>query len=126
MSKTTRRAFLTAAAAGTAGIAAGRAAAEGPDPAITELQPWMQELGDGVDVYPYGMPSEFEAHVKRRNVEWLTADPVSSVNFTPIHELDGIITPNGLCFERHHAGIARVDPAEHRLMINGLVDEELV
>ena len=34
----------------------------------------------------------------------------SSVSFTPLHELDGIITPNGLCFERHHAGIAEVDP----------------
>ena len=33
------------------------------------------------------------------------------MNFTPLHELDGIITPNGLCFERHHAGIADVDPA---------------
>jgi sulfane dehydrogenase subunit SoxC len=41
-------------------------------------------------------------------------------------ELDGIITPNGLCFERHHAGIAVVDPQQHRLMINGLVDTPLV
>ncbi|SDQ75828.1 sulfite dehydrogenase [Pseudovibrio sp. Tun.PSC04-5.I4] len=96
------------------------------DPAITNLQPWMQELGDGVDARPYGVPSVFEAHVKRRNVEWLTAETVSSINFTPLHELDGIITPNGLCFERHHGGAAHVDPAEHRLMINGLVDKELV
>ncbi len=62
----------------------------------------------------------------RRNVEWLTASTESSVNFTPLHELDGIITPNGLCFERHHGGIADVDPAKHRLMINGLVDKPLV
>src|SRR3546814_2465654 len=66
------------------------------------------------------------AQVVRRNVPWLTADPVSSVNFTPLHELDGIITPNGLCFERHHAGVAEVDPARHRLMISGLVDTPLV
>ncbi|WP_109315562.1 sulfite dehydrogenase [Pseudovibrio ascidiaceicola] len=96
------------------------------DPAITNLQPWMQELGDGVDAMPYGVPSQYEAHVKRRTVEWLTADRVSSINFTPLHELDGIITPNGLCFERHHGGVAHVDPAQHRLMINGLVDKELV
>ena len=121
----TRRALLGAMAAGGAAAAAGVARAAG-DPAITEIQPWMQQLGEGVDARPYGMPSPFEAHVKRRNVEWLTADPVSSVNFTPLHELDGIITPNGLCFERHHAGIAEVDPAQHRLMINGLVDRELV
>ncbi|KZK94361.1 MULTISPECIES: sulfite dehydrogenase [unclassified Pseudovibrio] len=96
------------------------------DPAITNLQPWMQELGDGVDAMPYGVPSQYEAHVKRRTVEWLTADRVSSINFTPLHELDGIITPNGLCFERHHGGAAHIDPAQHRLMINGLVDKELV
>lgn len=125
--KTSRRGFLTSAmAAGGAVAAAGAAKAAGGDPAITEIKPWMQELGEGVDARPYGTPSPFEADVKRRNVEWLTADPVSSVNFTPLHELDGIITPNGLCFERHHAGIAEVDPAEHRIMINGLVDKELV
>jgi sulfane dehydrogenase subunit SoxC len=32
----------------------------------------------------------------------------------------------GCAFERHHAGIADVDPAKHRLMINGLVDKPLV
>ena len=123
--KTSRRAFLAGAvAAGGASVAA-RARAEG-DPAITELQEWTQALGEGVDARPYGTPSRFEAHVKRRNVEWLTADPVSSVNFTPLHELDGILTPNGLCFERHHAGIADVDPAKYRLMINGLVDTPIV
>ena len=30
-------------------------------------------IGTGVDANPYGMPSEYEAHVVRRNVEWLTA-----------------------------------------------------
>ncbi|WP_435311265.1 sulfite dehydrogenase [Primorskyibacter sedentarius] len=121
-----RRAFLRgalAAGGAVAGVGAARAAG---DPAITQIQPWMQELGDGVDVAPYGQPSEHESHVIRRTVEWLTADPVSSINFTPLHELDGIITPNGLCFERHHGGAAHVDPAEHRLMINGLVDTQLV
>jgi len=121
--KTSRRGFLAAGAA--MGGAALASAARADDPAITEVQPWAQELGDGVDARPYGSPSQFEKHVVRRNVPWLTADPVSSVNFTPLHELDGIITPNGLCFERHHAGIAEVDPAQYRLMINGLVDRQL-
>ena len=121
-----RRGFLKGSlAAGGALAAAGSARAAG-DPAITEIQPWTQSFGDPVDMYPYGMPSEYEADVVRRTVYWLTADPISSINFTPLHELDGIITPNGLCFERHHAGAAHVDPAEHRLMINGLVDTPLV
>lgn len=120
-----RRRFLAGTLAlGGTGLAS-RAGA-GPDPAITEVKPWAQYLGAGVDAAPYGRPSEHEAHVVRRNVPWLTADTVSSVNFTPLHELDGIITPNGLCFERHHGGVAEVDPAEYRLMINGLVERPLV
>ena len=124
--KPSRRNFLKAAAAAPVAAVAGGAAAQQADPAITEKQPWNQFLGDGVDAAPYGLPSEYEAHVVRRDVPWLTADPVSSVNFTPLHELDGIITPNGLCFERHHAGVAQIDPAEHRLMIHGLVDQPIV
>ncbi|MGI9522838.1 MAG: molybdopterin-dependent oxidoreductase, partial [Hyphomicrobiaceae bacterium] len=114
------------AVAGAVVTSAAGARAAGPDSAITETQEWAQVLGEGVDARPYGTPSPFEKHVKRRNVAWLTASPESSVNFTPLHELDGIITPNGLCFERHHAGIAEVDPSQHRLMINGLVDKPLV
>ena len=41
-------------------------------------------------------------------------------------QLDGIITPNGLCFERHHAGIAEIDPADYRLILHGLVDKPLI
>jgi sulfane dehydrogenase subunit SoxC len=125
--KPTRRNFLRGAAASGAALVGGATAARAEgDPAIIDKQPWSQFLGAGVDEAPYGMPSKFEAHVRRQDVPWLTADPVSSINFTPLHELDGIITPNGLCFERHHSGVAEVDPAEHRLMINGLVDRPLV
>ena len=126
-----RRTFLRGGLAAT-GLAAGAAVggraavANSPEPVITEIQDWNRYLGDGVDAFPYGKPSEFEAHVVRRNVPWLTADATSSVNFTPLHELDGIITPNGLCFERHHGGIAIIEPTQHRLMINGLVDTPLV
>ncbi len=62
----------------------------------------------------------------RRDVAWLTASRESSVSFTPLHELDGIITPSGLAFERHHAGIAEVDPNDYRLMLHGLVDKPLM
>ncbi len=126
-----RRAFLKsglalggAAAAGAA--ATGVAAAANGESAILEKKDWNQYPGDAVDEAPYGSPSEFEKDVNRKNVPWLTAEAISSINFTPLHALDGIITPNGLCFERHHSGSTTVDPAEHRLMINGLVDKELV
>ncbi|MTW16591.1 sulfite dehydrogenase [Rhodoplanes serenus] len=103
-------------------------AAEGGNPANLppNVADWSKVLGDGVAVRPYGKPSKHEAHVVRRDVEWLTASRESSVSFTPLHELDGIITPNGLCFERHHSGIAELDPNDYRLMLHGLVDKPLM
>jgi sulfane dehydrogenase subunit SoxC len=87
---------------------------------------WSKSLGDSVAAHPYGKPSKYEQHVVRRDVEWLTASRESSVNFTPLHELDGIITPNGLCFERHHGGAAEINPLDHRLIVHGLVDKPLI
>lgn len=114
-------ASVATAAMGSAGVAQTR-----PDPAITEVQDWSRYLGDGVQARPYGGPSKFEKHIVRRDVEWLTVRQESSVNFTPLHEIDGVITPSGLCFERHHGGIAEINPARHRFIINGLVDRPLV
>jgi sulfane dehydrogenase subunit SoxC len=123
-----RRGVLKAAGLSLAGAAAakGTALSAEPDKVITQLPDWSRYLGEGVEKYPYGMPSKYEGHVVRRDVPWLTAGTESSVNFTPLHELDGIITPNGLCFERHHSGTAEIDPAQHRLMIHGLVQKPLV
>ncbi|WP_272005878.1 sulfite dehydrogenase [Roseovarius sp. ZX-A-9] len=123
---TTRRAFLRGAAAAGVGAAATSAAAATPDPLITEVQPWAQGFGDPVDETPYGLPIRFESDVIRRNVEWLTADTISSINFTPIHALDGTITPQGCAFERHHSGAIELAKEDYRLMINGLVDTPLV
>ncbi len=124
---TSRRAFLKGSAAmGTALVGAGAAKAAEPDPLITEVQPWASGLGDGVDATPYGLPIKFEDDVIRRNVEWLTADTISSINFTPIHALDGTITPQGCAFERHHSGAIELSKSDYRLMINGLVDQPLV
>ncbi|PRX31908.1 sulfane dehydrogenase subunit SoxC [Meinhardsimonia xiamenensis] len=124
-----RRAFLkgsVAAVGGAAAVAAGAAAAAEGDPLILEVQEWASGLGDGVDAVPYGMPIRFESDVIRRHVEWLTADPRSSVNFTPIHALDGTITPQGCAFERHHSGAIELSKQDYRLMINGLVERPLV
>jgi len=122
-----RRAFLKGSlAAGGALAGATMARAEGPDPLITEKQSWAMGTGDGVDATPYGMPIRFEGDVVRRNVGWLTADTISSINFTPIHALDGTITPQGCAFERHHSGAIELSKDDYRLMINGLVDQPLV
>lgn len=126
-----RRGFLRGGLALAGGAAAGSlagrgAAAANPDNIAPNVPDWSRYLGQGVDAAPYGMPPESESHVIRRSVEWLTATRESAVNFTPLHDLHGIVTPNGLCFERHHGGVAEVVPEDHRLIVHGLVDRPLI
>lgn len=41
---------------------------------------------------------------------------------TPYQDLDGIVTPSDLHFERHHAGVPRIDPERYRLIVHGMVE----
>jgi len=61
-------------------------------------------------------------------IRWMAVEPGTTgtgVSWTPLHELDGTIIPNGLHFERHHAGIPAVRTEEWRLAVEGLVDTPL-
>jgi sulfane dehydrogenase subunit SoxC len=121
-----RRGFLaTAAAGGIVVAAAGKAGAQAKE-APPAINPWTRSLGAPVGAAGYGMPSKFESAVQRRQSPGLTPQPQSSVSFTPLQNLFGIITPSGVHFERHHSGMPEVDPAQHRLMIHGLVKRPLV
>jgi len=116
-----RKSFLSAGAA-MAAVASGRAlAAPEGDDAILTLPPWSTSLGQGVATRPYGLPSQYEKGLIRRESPGLTRVTASSVAFTPLQGLFGIITPSGLHFERHHQGWQDIDPSKHRLMVNGLV-----
>lgn len=52
--------------------------------------------------------------------------PGSGSSRTPLHLLEGTITPNGLHFERHHNGVPEIDAARHELLIHGLVRQPLL
>ena len=122
-----RRSFLRLSAAAVGGLALpGEGTAVAEDAAPPAELPWSRMLGAGVVDRPYGQPSTFEADVIRRNVPWLTAGRELSVSFSPLQSLNGIITPNGLFFERHHSGRPDVDPHLHRLMVHGLVERPLI
>ena len=104
-----RRAFLKQGLA-LAGAAVGGSALAATDDDNSaflppNVPPWTQSLGRGVVTHPYGSPSNFESHVVRRTVPWLTASNISSISFTPLPDLSGIITPNGLVFERYRDGV---------------------
>ena len=87
------------------------------------VSPWMTMPGSPFT--PYGQPSRFEDKVVR---VWANPPnaPGTGAARTPLHQLNGMITPNGLHFERSHSGVPDIDPDAHRLLIHGLVKRPLV
>ena len=84
-------------------------------------------LVPGAPLRGYGEPSPHESAVQRLIVaEEPVLAPGTGASLTPLHQLQGIITPNGLHFERLHNGVPDIDPAGHRLLIHGMVRRPLV
>jgi sulfane dehydrogenase subunit SoxC len=126
-----RRKFLRRGGALMGSVAAGfvtQKALANTDP-IANLPPavpeWMKTPGAPVGSELYGTPSRFEKNVVRK-VPPNQAQYISGTSRTPLQDLDGIITPNGLFYERHHGGIPDIDPAQHRLLLHGLVERPLL
>jgi sulfane dehydrogenase subunit SoxC len=73
-----------------------------------------------------GVPSE--ALNSRSQFEHPTLAPTkitTGSSLSPLHDLNGTITPSDLAFQRHHNGIPTIDPARHTLTIHGLVDRPM-
>ena len=102
-------------AGGLAAVSAPSAIAADPPP----VAPWMQFPGAGMS--GYGNPAKYESKVIRTLIQSKPGTTGSGASRTPIDALDGMITPNGLHFERHHSGVPDIDPDKHRLLIHGLV-----
>ncbi len=74
-----------------------------------------------------GVVSELGSRAPGERPRRLVGPPVpSSHSFTPLHLLDGIITPADLHFERHHGGIPTVRAEDYELLIHGMVDRPTV
>jgi sulfane dehydrogenase subunit SoxC len=127
--RVTRRGLIEAGAgAAAAAFASRRALAQEGDNLPPSVPEWQLHPGAEVLSEPYGRPSRFEADVVRRYRHGLPEPPtrLSSFSLTPLQDLSGIITPNGLHYERHHAGTPTIDPLEHRLMVHGMVKRPLI
>jgi sulfane dehydrogenase subunit SoxC len=101
----------------SAGLA--MASAEG---VATTVPAWMTQ--PGAPFSNYGQPSPRE----KDTIRWVSANAGAAgngISWTPLHKLEGTITPNGLHFERHHNGVPQIDPDQHRLTIHGLVRKPL-
>jgi len=108
-SRMSRRRVLAAGSAGLVGAAW---------PAHAQEQDTTKVQGPpGRDV---GARSPFEKPAR------LAFSPARSATFTPLQDLDGIITPSDLHFERHHAGVPAVDPQQYSLLIHGMVERPTI
>ena len=110
--RTSRRQLLRIGAAAGGSVLVGRnalAADGGP-----------RTLGEPLG--PYGERSRFEKAVRFTRE---SRTPQTGSSFTPLHDSVGTITPSALHYERHHGGIPNLDPAQHRLVIHGMVDRPL-
>jgi sulfane dehydrogenase subunit SoxC len=106
------------ASASSAAALAPTAAPDGDPP----LPPCMRTPGQ--PVINYGLPSPQQRGVAR----WISANrgvAGNGVSWTPLHDLEGTITPTGLHFERHHNGVPQIPIEQHRLLIHGLVRRPL-
>jgi len=50
----------------------------------------------------------------------------SGTSLTPLQDLAGVVTPSDLHYERHHAGVASLDPDRYKLLVHGLVERPTV
>src|ERR1700730_14038616 len=125
---TRRSLFGASAGAAAAAIVSRPALAQEGDNLPPSVLEWQLQRGEARVSWPNGRPSIFEANVVRRYRQGLPEPPtrLSSFSLTPLQDLQGIITPNGLHYERHHAGIPTIDPSEHRLMVHGMVERPLI
>lgn len=112
-----RRKFLKTALAG-AGAAAAVPMSVKADEYIT---PSMTTPGKPFT--PYGMPSSHE-EVKRL-LRPPGISPGTGGSLSPLESLEGMITPSGLHFERHHNGVPDIDPKTHKFLLHGLVNQPL-
>ena len=117
-----RRHLLRFGASG-AGLAIS-AGALGADQGLSfQIPTWSKQPGPGASAY--GDRSPFADNIERLAAQPNPIYPGGGSSRSPLQHLQGTITPNSLHFERHHAGVPNIDPAQHILVINGLVRQPL-
>lgn len=110
--------------AGLAGVAATVTNSVLAAEATLQIPQWSKKAGPGASAY--GERSSHAEYMQRTHGAANPLYPGGGASRSPLQDLQGTITPNSLHFERHHAGIPDIDPAQHKLVINGLVGQPLV
>jgi sulfane dehydrogenase subunit SoxC len=115
----TRRGALIAGTTGVVGAAV-TLAGQRADQAARPHVPADPTKVQGASASDLGARSPFE-QPKR-----LSLNQRRTSSQTPLQDLEGIITPSDLHFERHHGGVPTIDPKRYSLLIHGLVERPTV
>ncbi|MCA1586311.1 MAG: sulfite dehydrogenase [Acidobacteria bacterium] len=118
-SAVSRRRVLVAGAAGAVGAAVALAgqSAEQPGRPHVPVDPTKAQGPGASDIgarSPFEQPRRVSLNQRRTSSQ------------TPLQDLEGIITPSDLHFERHHGGVPAIDPTRYSLLIHGMVERPLI
>lgn len=102
---------------GTVSDAVAQTASEAP-PLVDTLPDTGKTLGTPGTVLGSRSPHAEVRRFLRPGKPWASG--------TPHEELLGTLTPSDLHFERHHAGVPKIDPENYALLIHGLVERPTV
>lgn len=108
---------------GSVGLAASAQVVSAEANLALEIPQWSRQPGPGSS--GYGARSSYTDDIQRMAGNPNPLYPGGGASRTPLHKLQGTVTPNSLHFERHHAGVPNIDPAQHQLVIHGLVRQPL-
>ena len=120
MKKISRRRALIAGTAGVVGATFTNVAGQSAEQAARAKVPADPTKIQGPPASDVGSRSPFEQPKRVSLNERRTSSQ------SPLQDLEGIITPSDLHFERHHGGVPAIDPRKYSLLIHGMVDRPLV
>ena len=106
-----RRRLLAAGSAGVVGAAATLTGQQGSTDTTKVQGPGSTDVGARS---PFEKPQRVSFGGRR------------TASQSPLQDLEGIITPADLHFERHHGGVPSIDPKTYSLLVHGMVERPLV
>ncbi|WP_340117880.1 sulfite dehydrogenase [Pelagibius sp. 7325] len=116
-----RRGFLAASTVAAGTIVSGRALAD----SLADVP--AREPGEDLSGLSERSPFVHISRIPEAGPGQRNVDPGDAINSkAPLDKLVGSITPADLHYERSHAGVPMLDPAQHRLLIHGMTEKQLV
>jgi len=121
-----RRALLGGAVAAASGVVLEHVAGAQQPAATSSAAPAQPLVPADPTTAPGGGTTAVSARSPFEQPARTPTGVITGPAYSPIQDLTGTMTPNDLVFERHHAGVAMIDPHRYKLLVHGLVKRSMV